>query len=197
MSTKSSLALLAIQSVDNGDSHGIRSPIQTASYMSIASSIGSIIAGLLLIRQNRSKGPATPLRLLSNRSFNLQLMALTYSLPWNFLMLSILSFLLYFGFPCFSSDPFTCLIVGVLCFCVATSLISYAWRCRESHSIFNKPSRSNPPKELTTSEQQAAEHGDNQSVCCHTPRMVLEMVYDALVEESFREFRRDDCLMGT
>ncbi|KDQ27611.1 hypothetical protein PLEOSDRAFT_158511 [Pleurotus ostreatus PC15] len=82
------VALLAIQSVDNGNSHGIRSPIQIASYMSIASSIGSIIAGLLLVRQNRSKGPASPLRLLSNHSFNLQLMALTYTLPWNFLMLS-------------------------------------------------------------------------------------------------------------
>ncbi|KAJ8696207.1 hypothetical protein PTI98_006093 [Pleurotus ostreatus] len=54
------VALLAIQSVDNGNSHGIRSPIQIASYMSIASSIGSIIAGLLLVRQNRSKGPASP-----------------------------------------------------------------------------------------------------------------------------------------
>ncbi|KAG9220617.1 hypothetical protein CCMSSC00406_0003716 [Pleurotus cornucopiae] len=82
------VALLAIQSVDNGESHGIRSPIQIASYMSIAWSIGSIIAGLLLVRQNRSKGTASLLRLLINRSFNLQLMALTYSLPWNFLMLS-------------------------------------------------------------------------------------------------------------
>ncbi|KAF7428141.1 hypothetical protein PC9H_007361 [Pleurotus ostreatus] len=144
------VALLAIQSVDNGNSHGIRSPIQIASYMSIASSIGSIIAGLLLVRQNRSKGPASPLRLLSNHSFNLQLMALTYSLPWNFLMLSILSFMLSFGILCFSSDPFTCLIVGALCFTVATLLIFNAWYCRETDIAPKKETPPNPPKALNT-----------------------------------------------
>ncbi|KAF4564664.1 hypothetical protein EYR36_002602 [Pleurotus pulmonarius] len=50
------VALLAIQSVDEGGSGDIRTPVQISSYLSIAMSIGSIILGLLLVRQNRTKG---------------------------------------------------------------------------------------------------------------------------------------------
>ena len=48
------VAFLAIPSVDNGNNPP-RSSAQIASYISIATSIGSIILGLLLVRQNRTK----------------------------------------------------------------------------------------------------------------------------------------------
>jgi len=48
------VAFLAIQSVDSSEGP-YRSPAQISSYMSVVASIGSIILGLLLIRQNRTK----------------------------------------------------------------------------------------------------------------------------------------------
>lgn len=50
------MAFLAIQSVDNGGNLvPNRSVAQVASYISIVTSLGSILLSLLLIRQNRSK----------------------------------------------------------------------------------------------------------------------------------------------
>ena len=52
------VAFLAIQSVDvNADPY--RSPAQISSYLSIIANIGSIILGLLLMRQNRTKSKET------------------------------------------------------------------------------------------------------------------------------------------
>jgi len=48
------VAFLAIQSVDV-DANPYRSPAQISSYLSVAANIGSIILGLLLMRQNRTK----------------------------------------------------------------------------------------------------------------------------------------------
>ena len=48
------VAFLSIQSVDTGG-HSFRSPAQISSYCSIAVSIGSIILGLILVRQSRTK----------------------------------------------------------------------------------------------------------------------------------------------
>jgi hypothetical protein len=47
------VAFLAIPSVDPGDR--LRSPAQLASYLSIITSIGSTVTGLLLLRQHRTK----------------------------------------------------------------------------------------------------------------------------------------------
>ncbi|EDR08221.1 uncharacterized protein LACBIDRAFT_327273 [Laccaria bicolor S238N-H82] len=52
------VAFLAIQSIDDS-APPYRSPTQVASYLSIIASIGSIILGLLLVRQNRSKEEGT------------------------------------------------------------------------------------------------------------------------------------------
>ncbi len=49
---------LAIQSVDI-DMGAARSPGQIASYVSVVANIGSIILGLLLMRQNRTKRSET------------------------------------------------------------------------------------------------------------------------------------------
>ena len=50
------MAFLSIQSVDNGGQVvKDRSPAQIASYISIVTSVGSVILSLLLVRQNRSR----------------------------------------------------------------------------------------------------------------------------------------------
>jgi len=52
------VAFLAIQSVDV-DADPRRSPAQVSSYLSVIANIGSIILGLLLMRQNRTKSRET------------------------------------------------------------------------------------------------------------------------------------------
>ena len=61
MLLNANVAFLAIQSVDqiSENNNPDRSPAQIASYLSIIASIGSIILGLLLIRQNRTKSGGT------------------------------------------------------------------------------------------------------------------------------------------
>ena len=52
------VAFLAIQSVD-GNPDSYRSPAQISSYLSVIANVGSIILGLLLMRQNRTKSRET------------------------------------------------------------------------------------------------------------------------------------------
>ena len=52
------VAFLSIQSVDT-NSYPYRSPTQISSYCSITASIGSIIIGLILVRQSRTKHTET------------------------------------------------------------------------------------------------------------------------------------------
>lgn len=61
------VAFLAIQSVDvDNDPH--RSAAQIGSYLSVVASIGSIVLGLLLIRQNRTKNRETVHEVVSTAS---------------------------------------------------------------------------------------------------------------------------------
>lgn len=60
----SNVGYLAIQSVDLNDG-AARSPGQIASYLSVVANIGSIILGLLLMRQNRTKVADTAAELAS------------------------------------------------------------------------------------------------------------------------------------
>ena len=60
------VAFLSIQSVDN-ISDPYRSPAQVSSYCSIASSIGSIIVGLILVRHSRTKHGETAAEVVSNQ----------------------------------------------------------------------------------------------------------------------------------
>ena len=53
MLLNANVAFLAIPSVDPGDH--TRTPAQLASYISIVTSIGSVVIGLLLLRQHRTK----------------------------------------------------------------------------------------------------------------------------------------------
>jgi hypothetical protein len=62
------VAFLAIQSVDNASSKPGRSPAQLASYLSLVTSAGAVILGLLLVRQNRTKPRESPAEAVSQSS---------------------------------------------------------------------------------------------------------------------------------
>ncbi|KAG5635306.1 hypothetical protein H0H81_011766 [Sphagnurus paluster] len=84
------VAFLAIQSVDENHTDS-RSLAQIASYTSIAASLGSIILGLLLVRQYRSKGrdvvEATGyLHRRSNKIMGMETLAIMFALPYALLM---------------------------------------------------------------------------------------------------------------
>ncbi|KAI8976716.1 hypothetical protein BD414DRAFT_517194 [Trametes punicea] len=101
------VAFLAIPSVDTGD--GGLTPPQISSYLSIVASVGSILLGLLLIRQHRVKSKETAdeaWRYLSSRkhpTLGLETLAIIYSLPYALLMWGMVTFLLAFSFECFAT----------------------------------------------------------------------------------------------
>ncbi|KAL7277327.1 hypothetical protein ACG7TL_009184 [Trametes sanguinea] len=101
------VAFLAIPSVDDG-SGNLTAP-QISSYLSIVASVGSILLGLLLIRQHRVKSKETAdeaWRYLSSRkhpTLGLETLAIIYSLPYALLMWGMVTFLLSFSFECFAN----------------------------------------------------------------------------------------------
>ncbi|KAG6811849.1 hypothetical protein H0H92_005582 [Tricholoma furcatifolium] len=86
------VAFLAIQSVDSSSHGDVRSPAQIASYTSITTSIGSIILGLLLVRQNRAQDQRVVTKVSSflsrrhKQALGLESLAIMYSLPYALLM---------------------------------------------------------------------------------------------------------------
>ncbi|RDX39810.1 hypothetical protein OH76DRAFT_1413341, partial [Lentinus brumalis] len=84
------VAFLAIPSVDNGPNDVTAA--QISSYLSIVTSIGSILLGLLLIRQHRVKAKETAddanafLRSRRHTMMGLETLAIIYSLPYALLM---------------------------------------------------------------------------------------------------------------
>ncbi|KAI0366828.1 hypothetical protein BV20DRAFT_951560 [Pilatotrama ljubarskyi] len=101
------VAFLAIPSVDNDDEQ--LTAAQITSYLSIVTSVGSIVLGLLLIRQHRVKSKDTAheaWRYLNSRkhpTLGLETLAIIYSLPYALLMWGMVTFLLAFSFECFST----------------------------------------------------------------------------------------------
>ncbi|KAJ3516741.1 hypothetical protein NLJ89_g928 [Agrocybe chaxingu] len=99
------MALLAIQSVD--EEGPMKSGVQISGYLSVVASIGSIILGLLLIRQNRTKSRETAddVQAFLNRRkhplLGLETLAILYGLPYALLMWGMVSFLAAFCFMCF------------------------------------------------------------------------------------------------
>ncbi|KIJ08238.1 hypothetical protein PAXINDRAFT_89152, partial [Paxillus involutus ATCC 200175] len=93
------VGFLAIQSVDAG---GGRSVTQIASYTSLVFSFGSIALGLTFIGLNltgleRGSEAANFLRRMSDEQHGLEKLAIIYSLPYAFLMWSMLLFLIAFS----------------------------------------------------------------------------------------------------
>ncbi|KAJ6473541.1 hypothetical protein C8R47DRAFT_1053619 [Mycena vitilis] len=134
------VAFLAIQSVDNnGNIHLSRSPTQLSSYVSMLTSIASIMIGLLLTKQNRNRDVVTApdaAKFISNRThrtLGLETLAILYSLPYAMLIWSMLSFLAAFSFMCFEqSNLVTRTLVGVLWAAVAALILWCVFTAWES-----------------------------------------------------------------
>ncbi|KAJ7128231.1 hypothetical protein C8R43DRAFT_1240277 [Mycena crocata] len=92
------VGFLAINSVDIPTLDGRHSLIQIASYFSTVASIGSMILGLLLVRQNRTKfhesagDIAASVHRRTSKIFGLELLAVIFSLPYALLMWSMIFF---------------------------------------------------------------------------------------------------------
>ncbi|RPD75534.1 hypothetical protein L226DRAFT_545397 [Lentinus tigrinus ALCF2SS1-7] len=102
------VAFLAIPSVDNGPND--ITAAQISSYLSIITSVGSILLGLLLIRQHRVKAKETAddanafLRSRKHKMLGLETLAIIYSLPYAMLMWGMVTFLVAFSFECFKNS---------------------------------------------------------------------------------------------
>lgn len=120
------VAFLAIPSVDpennaaNPPFHPARSPAQVASYISIVTSVGSIIVGLLLVRQYRVRPKETveeAANFLSSRTHptrGVETLAILYSLPYALLFWGMLTFLCAFSIENFiTSDHVPIYITSV------------------------------------------------------------------------------------
>ncbi|TFK73478.1 hypothetical protein BDN72DRAFT_814413 [Pluteus cervinus] len=132
------VAFLAIQSVDTHADPTVRSPAQIASYLSIIASIGSIILGLLLARQNRTKSRETVddvLTYLQNKKhpiLGLETLAIMYSLPYALLMWAMVAFLLAFALLWFTNTSLaTRVSVGVAVLAVSFLIAWCIWMAWE------------------------------------------------------------------
>ncbi|KAG1776360.1 hypothetical protein EV702DRAFT_1110101 [Suillus placidus] len=122
------VGFLAINSVDVGG----RSPIQVASYMSLVSSLGSMILGLLLASHNRTMGQlGTVLETevflsgLREKERRLERLAIIYSLPKTLLMWGMIFFFAAFSVHWWSpGDQTTRAVVGSVIM-IALAMILY------------------------------------------------------------------------
>ncbi|KAN0131228.1 hypothetical protein V8E53_010932 [Lactarius tabidus] len=115
-------------------------PSQIISYLSLISSVGSIVVGLLLIRHHRRKqeedlsSAVQYLRQNDNRHFGLEPMAIVFSLPWALLMWAMMMFSVELLISCFlHTDLQFRLPVGLMATFVAipiTWCIWNSWRAR-------------------------------------------------------------------
>ncbi|KAF8884903.1 hypothetical protein CPB84DRAFT_1850531 [Gymnopilus junonius] len=120
------VAFLAIQSVDGSAPPHSRSAMQRASYFSIITSIGTIILGLLLVRQHNTTLNSS---FLANRSasiLGLETLALMYSLPYALLLWGFVSFLAAFSLMCFSSHDVLTIIMITISGAVLLSLLFWS-----------------------------------------------------------------------
>ncbi|EJF57927.1 hypothetical protein DICSQDRAFT_157070 [Dichomitus squalens LYAD-421 SS1] len=123
------VAFLAIPSVDSGNGHVTAA--QISSYLSVVTSVGSILLGLLLIRQHRVKSKETAEeanRFLSSRKhemLGLETLAIIYSLPYALLMWGMLTFLLAFSFECFGSNDRTAIFTTAAVWIAVALLVGW------------------------------------------------------------------------
>ncbi|KAJ7917657.1 hypothetical protein B0H13DRAFT_1994490 [Mycena leptocephala] len=101
------VAFLAIPTVDDGGHMTSRSTSQIAGYVSLISSLGSVIIGLILVRQSRKRKEdeidvvATFLGRHYNGRFGFESLALLHSIPFALLMWGAIAFLSAFLAMCF------------------------------------------------------------------------------------------------
>jgi len=111
-----------------------------ASYFSISTSVGSIVLGLLLVRQNQTKDRETAtdvINFLVNRAhplLGLETLAIMFSLPYALLMWSMVSFLVAFLILCFEdSDIVTLTLIGSLSGVITVLVVWCIWANWEKH----------------------------------------------------------------
>ncbi|KAJ7269955.1 hypothetical protein C8J57DRAFT_1227621 [Mycena rebaudengoi] len=137
------VAFLSIQSVDQGgNSAATHSPAQIASYVSTLASIGSIIIGLLLAKQNRDRDAQTApeaanyLATRTHPKLGLESLAILHSLPYALLVWSMVSFLAAFLFMCFQRSDFVTRMLVAMIWVAISALILWciynAWENSES-----------------------------------------------------------------
>ncbi|KAF8982243.1 hypothetical protein BDQ17DRAFT_827858 [Cyathus striatus] len=134
------VAFLAIQTIDQ-DNHPYRSPGQVSSYLSMISSIGSIILSLLLVRLNRTKekdNARDAWAFLSSREhpkYGLEILAIVYSLPYALLMWGVVGFLAAIAWMCMAdADASTRVLTGFAWLAIAILILLCVWMGWESES---------------------------------------------------------------
>lgn len=139
------IAFLTIPDVDPGA--GQQTIAKVFSFISIITSIGSIILGLWLVRfhnvTTRATAPnmAYHITFLKNRSLGLETLSILYSLPYALLMWAMVAFLIAFACECFfyryaaavySTAVFWFIIGALILWCILTMWDSdskeSAWR---------------------------------------------------------------------
>ncbi|KAH6917962.1 hypothetical protein BKA70DRAFT_1554131 [Coprinopsis sp. MPI-PUGE-AT-0042] len=127
------VAFIAIQSIDTQEG-SYRSPVQVASYLSIVASIGCIVIGLLLVRQNRTRAHGTAndvcnfLNERSHPTLGLETLAILYSLPYAMLLWGMVSFLAAFAWNCFDATNIaTRTVVGTAWIVLAALVVWCVW----------------------------------------------------------------------
>ncbi|KAG1737292.1 hypothetical protein EDB19DRAFT_2040001 [Suillus lakei] len=120
------VGFLAINSVDKGG----RSAIQMASYMSLVTSMGSMVVGLLLVSHNRSKSQDTPFRTtmflsgLHDRKHGLEKLGIIYSLPKALLIWGMVFFFAAFSINWWSpGDEVSKVVVGTVVLVVFITIL--------------------------------------------------------------------------
>ncbi|KAL4256417.1 hypothetical protein AB1N83_012390 [Pleurotus pulmonarius] len=111
---------------------GVGSVVQMSGYVAIAMSTGSILLGLILVRQNRTKKKGQLDHALEFMDIHSpQILAMIYSLPYALLMWAVIAFVVAFAALCFTpSNKATRTILGVMCAIVAILIICcilYSW----------------------------------------------------------------------
>jgi len=130
------VAFLAIPSVDTGNH--TRTAAQLASYLSVLTSVGSIVIGLLLLRQHRTKPHDAAeevdkyLRSRHRNALGFETLAILFSLPYALLLWATIAFTSAFSLEALlnSSELWARLPVGVvlammallISWCISTNL---------------------------------------------------------------------------
>ncbi|KAK1231013.1 hypothetical protein PQX77_005874 [Marasmius sp. AFHP31] len=143
------VAFLAIQSVDEATSSPKRSPAQVLSFLSVVSSIGSVIIGLMLTRKNKVKHKegATDAAIFLNsfeaERLGLETLAILYSVPYAFLMWGVVLFLAAFSFFCLNEAALSVRLIVPTAWIIISFLVVWCIFTLSSwDSRFNAQNRS-------------------------------------------------------
>ncbi|EIW87350.1 hypothetical protein CONPUDRAFT_161915 [Coniophora puteana RWD-64-598 SS2] len=115
------VAFLALPDVTLQGQPSTQTVAQMISFVSTVTSLGSLILSLIMVRQNRIKGHEKVeearefMENMANSVLGVDMVAIMYSLPFGFLMWSVISFVIAFAFVAFNgAGTATRILVGVI-----------------------------------------------------------------------------------